>query len=325
MQVYICDSRVKSKDNGEGKTEVKRLLRDLIICSKPNLSSLVLITFFIGVILALPPKNQNTIEAAIYILISAFAVVLLVAGANICNCWMERDVDAYMERTKNRPLVTGSLSSKEAFAGAAACSVGGVVLLHFFSNPITLALGLLALLSYVLLYTPLKRRSTISLFVGAIPGALPPVMGWTAVQGEISMTATLLFWILFLWQLPHFISIAIYRRNDYAKAGLRTLPIQIGVPLAKWHMLLYSALLVIVSFLPYFLNLAGIIYMSASLIMGLAFIWFCFESLLINEEAVGFSSLKISPVRKVFFASLVYLPLTIGVWALEALLRNLSS
>lgn len=276
---------------------------------------MVLITFFIGVVIALPVESHRLV----HLILASLGVVLLVAGANISNCWMERDVDIYMERTKNRPLVTGSLKSSEAFLGAAICSMGGLALLHHFSNPITLFLGFVALLSYVLLYTPLKRRSTISLFVGAIPGALPPVMGWTAVRGDISTTASLLFWILFLWQLPHFISIAIYRRDEYARAGLKTLPVQSGIPLAKWHMFLYSALLVFVSFLPYFLNLAGLMYMGASVLMGIAFIWFCFESLI---EVVPANPLKTSPTRKVFFASLIYLPLTIGVWAMEVLLRS---
>jgi protoheme IX farnesyltransferase len=297
--------------------ELKRLLKDLLECSKPSLSSLVIVTFFIGAVLALPLQNQSFL----HLLFVLFGVVSLVAGANIANCWMEKDTDPYMERTKNRPLVTGSMSAAEALGGAFFCSALGLGILYFHSNLVTFALGLIALLSYVLLYTPLKRKSTISLFVGAIPGALPPVMGWTAVRGEIGLTASLLFWILFLWQLPHFLSIAIYRREEYEKAGLKTFPTQMGVASAKWHMFFYSALLVIVSFLPYFLKLAGILYMSASLVMGIAFIWFCFESLLAPELSV----LKFGPTRKVFFASLVYLPLTIGVWALEALLRSLSS
>ncbi len=294
---------------------MKRLLRDLLECAKPGLSSMVIITFFIGVVIALPIETTRLFS----LVLASIGVMLLVAGANISNCWMERDVDVYMERTKNRPLVTGSLKNSEAFLGAAICSAAGLALLHYFSNPLTLFLGLIALLSYVLLYTPLKRRSTISLFVGAIPGALPPVMGWTAVRGDLSTTASLLFWILFLWQLPHFISIAIYRRDEYARAGLKTLPVQSGIPLAKWHMFLYSALLVIVSFLPYFLNLAGLMYMGASLLMGISFIWFCVESLL---EATPANPLKMNPTRKVFFASLIYLPLTIGVWAMEVLLRS---
>jgi len=276
---------------------------------------MVIITFFIGVVIALPIESSRLVS----LFLASLGVMLLVAGANISNCWMERDVDVYMERTKNRPLVTGSLKNSEAFLGAAICSAGGLALLHYFSNPLTLFLGLIALLSYVLLYTPLKRRSTISLFVGAIPGALPPVMGWTAVRGDLSTTASLLFWILFLWQLPHFISIAIYRRDEYARAGLKTLPVQSGIPLAKWHMFLYSALLVIVSFLPYFLNLAGLMYMGASLLMGISFIWFCVESLM---EVTPANPLKMNPTRKVFFASLIYLPLTIGVWAMEVLLRS---
>jgi heme o synthase len=201
---------------------VKRLLRDLFECAKPGLSSMVIITFFIGVVIALPVEANKLFD----LILASLGVCLLVAGANISNCWMERDVDVYMERTKKRPLVTGTLKANEAFLGAAICSAGGLALLHYFSNPITLLLGFVALVSYVLMYTPLKRRSTISLFVGAIPGALPPVMGWTAVRGDIGITASLLFWILFLWQLPHFISIAIYRRDEYARAGLKTLPVE---------------------------------------------------------------------------------------------------
>lgn len=314
----------------KGLKKSLRLAKDLVECAKPGLSSMVVITFFIGVVLALP-LQPSTLIGFLNLALVSFGVILLVAGANISNCWMERDVDLHMKRTSNRPLVTGSLKASEAFAGALFISGSGLMILLYFSNKLTFALGLLALLSYVLLYTPLKRRSTLSLFIGAIPGALPPVMGWTAVRGDISLTATLLFWILFLWQLPHFISIAIYRRDEYAKAGLKTLPVEFGIALAKWHMFLYTALLVIVSFLPYFLNLAGTVYMGASLLVGMAFIWFCWESLHeldaneVNSMSLSTNTLlKMSATRKVFFASLAYLPLTIGIWAIEGLLRSFS-
>jgi protoheme IX farnesyltransferase len=274
---------------------------------------MVVITFFIGVVLALPLRDSSFLD----LVLTSLGLCLIVAGANIWNCWMERDVDAYMLRTKKRPLVTGKLKAYEAFLGALSFSVLGLCWIYFHSNPLTFYLGLGALFSYVLLYTPLKRRSTLSLFVGAFPGALPPAMGWTAVQGDFSTTASLLFWILFLWQLPHFISIAIYRREEYEAAGLKTLPTQIGIAPAKWHMLLYSALLVFVSFLPYFLDLAGSLYIGASILMGTSFLWFCWESLMDVREELS--------ARKVFFASLAYLPLTIGVWALEALLRSLAA
>ncbi len=292
------------------KNESHRILRSLLECAKPGLSSMVIATFGIGVLLALPGQTPFW-----NLLLASMGTTFLVGGANIWNCWLERDVDPFMSRTKNRPLVTGRLKNFEAVLGALATSVAGLGLLFYFSNPLTTFLGFLSLVSYVLCYTPLKRRSTLSLFVGAIPGALPPVMGWTAAQGEIGLVAILLFWILFLWQLPHFISIALFRRDEYERAGLKTLPLQIGVEPAKWHMLLYSALLVSVSFIPYFLHLAGSVYMAAALLMGIAFIWFCWESL---SELEGSSC-----ARKVFFASIAYLPATLGVWVIESFVRSL--
>lgn len=279
---------------------------------------MVIVTFAIGIFLALPGPAVpgGFLQLFKNLAFASAGLVLLVAGANIWNCWLESDVDSFMERTMNRPLVIGTLRPYEAILGGTFTSGFGLMLIHLFTNPLTTALGALSLLSYVLIYTPLKRRSTLSLFVGAVPGALPPVMGWTAVHGSISLIATLLFWILFLWQLPHFISIAIYRRDEYQKAGLKTLPLQIGVEPAKWQMLLYSSLLVIVSFLPYFLHLAGTLYMGAAVLMGLAFVWFCWESLL---EFNGSRS-----VRKVFFASLAYLPATLGIWVLEVFIRSVS-
>ena len=285
-------------------------------CSKPRLSAMVIITFAIGIFLGLPAPAGTPAGLFLRLVIASVGLCFLVAGANIWNCWLERDVDAFMARTKNRPLVTGELKPFEAVLGAVFTSGAGLAALYFFTNPLTTTLGWLSLLSYVLLYTPLKRKSTTSLFVGAVPGALPPVMGWTAVHGTLDIIPMLLFWILFLWQLPHFISIAIYRREEYARAGLKTLPLQIGVEPAKWQMLLYATLLVFVSFLPYFLHLAGSVYMGAALLMGLAFVWFCWESL---QELEGSKA-----VRKVFFASLAYLPATLGIWVVEVFFRSVS-
>ncbi len=295
----------------------KLLIKNLIICSKPNLSLMVVITYTIGLFLALPPPAQNQPFNMLFYIFSIVGLVFLVGGANTFNCCLEKDVDAYMSRTKSRPLVTGHMTLKEAFWGAFFLSVAGLFILYKFTNNLTFTLGLLAHLSYVLFYTPLKRQSTLSLFVGAIPGALPPMMGWTAIQNNMGLTGWLLFWILFLWQLPHFISIAIYRREDYLRAGLKTLPQKIGVEPAKLHMFLYSLLLVSVSFLPYFLNVAGIFYLSSAILVGAGFVWFAWESL---SEVENLNSSV--AIRRVFFASLVYLPATLGVWAAEGFLRN---
>lgn len=192
------------------------VLRDLVALTKPRLSSMVLITTAGGLWLAGGRLAAPSTWAAL------LGTTLAVAGAHSLNCYLERDLDRVMARTRNRPLPAGRLDPRVALWFGLATGLASIPLLWFGVNPVTSFLGALALGSYVLWYTPLKTRSPWALHVGALPGALPPLMGWTAARGQIEPAGLVLFAILFVWQLPHFLAISLYRRDDYERAGMKT-------------------------------------------------------------------------------------------------------
>jgi protoheme IX farnesyltransferase len=286
------------------------MIKDLISLTKLRLSALVVLTALIGIFLA--PGQHNIFACAM----SLLGTALLVASANAFNCYIERDVDAFMERTKDRPLPTGRLSADVALAFASLLFLIAMALLIRFSNQLTCLLGILAFVSYVALYTPMKRQSMWALFVGAVPGAIPPMMGWTLVRNQVEITAWILFGILFLWQLPHFISIAMYRQEEYENAGLKTLPGTMGWHNASQQLLLYTCLLIIVSFLPSFFNLAGTLYFLSAAALGFFFLALCAKSMKKFPHP--------AKSRLVFFATLVYLPLLLGVWVFDKLIGSAS-
>jgi len=287
---------------------LKSWFEDFAELSKLRLGSLVVITTLIGILLA--PGSMSFLDAFMTII----ATSLLVAAANIFNCVLEVDVDALMERTKMRPLPTGKRTNKEAIIWGSFFGAASLAMLAIFSNAITTALGALGFITYVACYTPLKRISMTALFVGAFPGAIPPVMGWTASANSLSVTAWILFAILFFWQLPHFIAIAIFRADDYKRAGLKTLPQSLGNKQARWHMLIYAAGLVFASLAPVFFSDASNLYGIAAALLGFVFVALCVAAL--QEFEI------IRRTRLVFFATLVYLPVILGLWVFDTFLRS---
>lgn len=243
-----------------------------------------------------------------------FGFYLVVAAANTINCFMERDVDALMTRTKTRPLVVGTLPPWTAIAFGLAQIGLGTYLLWTLANPLTAGLGFLGFILYIAVYTPMKRSSMMALFAGAIPGAIPPLMGWTAQTGTFHTVAWILFGILFFWQLPHFIAISLFREKEYTNAGLKTFPGSLGEHRAKQHMLAYTGFLLIVTFLPFPLGFAGLYYFATALLLGLLFSWLCFASFF-KHKPLNWS-------RIIFFGSLAYLPLVLGMWVLDQILTR---
>ncbi len=232
---------------------------------------------------------------------------LVAGGTNAFNQLRERDVDARMERTRRRPLPSGRLSPRAAGAFAGLISVAGVAYLAWRVNLLTAALAALTLASYVLLYTPLKRRTSLNTLVGAVPGALPIVGGWTAAGGRLDAAMVALFGILFLWQLPHFLALAWIYREDYRRGGLAMLSVADpdGRRTARM-ILLYATALLPVSLLPSVLGLTGALYFYGALVLGVAY------------AAAGAPLLARATPRaawRVFAASIVYLPalLTLAV------------
>ncbi len=224
--------------------------RAVLELSKPSITRMVLITTALGVLSA--PHGFAWID----LIATVVGTGLVVAGANALNMFLERDSDRFMARTRSRPLPTGRLTPDEALAFGVLVSVAGLFILAQFVSMAAVGLAAFALLSYVLLYTPLKRVHSSALYVGAVPGALPPAIGYAALTGTLDGAGLSLFLILFAWQLPHFLAISIFRRDEYARAGLRVLPNEKGVRYTKWVALAQSVFLLAVTLLP--LRLPGI-------------------------------------------------------------------
>jgi protoheme IX farnesyltransferase len=266
---------------------------DLVSLTKPRLSSLVLATTAGGVWMA--PGELPFARAVVTMLATAG----IVAAANALNCFIERKSDRFMARTRNRPLPSGRMEPGVALWFG--LSLAGVSLpaLALGANVLTACLGLVALLSYVLVYTPLKSRTSVAMLVGAVPGALPPLMGWTAVTGQVDTGGFVLFSILFLWQIPHFLAISLFRKEEYAAAGLKSVPLERGDEASRAQIVLYLVALVPMTLLPYQLHIAGAWYLAVAVVLGLSFL---------GMGAVGFFRQLGKPwARQTFFFSLLYL------------------
>ncbi len=227
-------------------------------------------------------------------------VALVAAGTNAFNQLRERDVDARMQRTQRRPLPSGRLSPRAAAVFAGVISVAGVAYLALGVNLLTAGLAALTLASYVLLYTPLKRRTTLNTLIGAVPGALPIVGGWTAAGGAIGPAVAALFWILFLWQLPHFLALAWIYREDYRRGGLAMLSVADPDGRHTGRMvLLYAMALLPVSLMPTVLGVTGGLYFFGALALGIAYA---------GASIAMTRAVTTSRAWRLFLVSIVYLP-----------------
>jgi len=281
--------------------------RDLVSLTKPRITLMVVVTTAGGIWLA--PASLGLVQT----LLTLLATAMVVGAANTLNCWLERDVDKHMARTKRRPLPDGRLAAKYALALGLALDALSVPILVVVANPLTGLLAAVALVSYVWIYTPLKQRSWVALLVGAVPGALPPLMGWTAATNELATPGIVLFGILFLWQIPHFLAISMFRKHEYTAAGIQTLPASRGDGVAKWHAVLYTGALVPVSLLLVPLGIAGEIYLVVAGALGAGFLAWALVGL--RKEAGN------RWARKLFLASLVYLPLLFAALAVDVSAR----
>ena len=264
--------------------------------TKPRITFLVVLSSLAGFVMgARSPFDY------IQLLHTALGITLLSSGIATLNQYLEREADGLMRRTQTRPLPTGKLSPWQALIFGIALSVIAELYLVLLVNPLTAAWGLVALGSYLFLYTPLKLRTVWCTFIGAFPGALPPLLGWTAARNEMGWGALVLFGILFLWQFPHFHAIAWLYREDYARAGIRMLPVvdADGKSTAR-QIVGFSFLLLPVSLIPVWMGLAGWVYLSGAVVLGL---WFFYVSM---RAALGSSKTQ---ARMLLRASVIYLPL----------------
>jgi protoheme IX farnesyltransferase len=241
-------------------------LRALVELAKPRITALVVITFAGGLWMAPGAVGGWRRTAAL------LGTVLIVAAANALNMFLERQIDGRMTRTRRRPLPEGRLSPDAALGFATALACLAVPLLLVGANLLTAALGVLAFVTYVWVYTPMKRLSSAALLVGAIPGAMPPLMGWTTATGRLDAPGLGLFAILFVWQVPHFLAIALYRVEDYTNAGFRVSPQTYGAVTTRVHVIVTTALVVAVSLLPAVTGVAGVVYLVSAVVAGAWFL-----------------------------------------------------
>ncbi|MGH7361902.1 MAG: heme o synthase, partial [Candidatus Methylomirabilales bacterium] len=284
--------------------QARRRAADFLALTKPRVVLMVLVTTLVGFYLG--SWNGPDYGALLATLIGT----ALAAGGTIAlNQLLEREVDARMERTRLRPLPDGRLRPIEVLAFGAAITSAGLLLLTFAVNALSglVAAGIVS--SYLFLYTPLKRKTALCSVVGAVPGALPPVIGWAAARGELGLGGWLLFAILFLWQIPHSLAIACLYREDYARAGLRLLPVLDPDGRSTGRQVVAHCLaLLAVSLLPTLTGLAGSVYFIAALAFGAAFLG-CGIGLAVSRSAAA--------ARRLLWASLVYLPALLVVMALD--------
>jgi protoheme IX farnesyltransferase len=270
--------------------------RDLVALTKPRITAMVLVTEAAGATLA--PGHAGARTQCL----SLVGTALIVGSANSLNMWWERNIDGLMARTRNRPLPAGRLSPNVALGFGLALAVLAVPML-FMVNVATALLGLASLISYVAIYTPLKRHTHLALLVGAVPGAIPPLLGWSTVTGTIGLGGLLLFGVLFLWQIPHFAAITIFRAEDYGRAGFQVVSVQHGERAARQTVALYTVLLVATSLLFVPFGLAGQYYLTAATLMGAAFLALALRGL---RAGARFDVNRWA--KRVFAFSIVYLP-----------------
>ena len=278
---------------------------------KLRLTALVLITTLVGFYAGLNKETGGLADNLIKLALTLLGTGLLAAGAAILNQYLEREYDSRMNRTAERPLPSGLVGAEAALLLGGAFSVFGLLTLSAWVNLLVAVLGAVTLVTYLFVYTPLKRKSELNTIIGAIPGALPPLMGWAAARGEIDPMGWTLFGILFFWQVPHFMAIAWLYKDDYAKAGFVMLPNvdDQGVRTGR-QAITHTVFLIIASLMPFTMKLFGAAYLIGALMLGVLFL----------IAAVSFSSnLSRRSARRLFFASIIYLPLLLGLMVMDKL------
>ncbi|MBI4471567.1 MAG: protoheme IX farnesyltransferase [Acidobacteria bacterium] len=273
---------------------------DLLELTKPNITMLVLITTVVGFYMA----SEGPIRLLL-LLHTVLGTALVAGGASALNQYIEREMDARMVRTRGRPLPDGRMLPNDALLFSSIISVTGVAWLMLFVNVLTGILGLLTLAAYIFIYTPLKTRTTLCTLIGAFPGATPPMMGWTAVRGEIDAFALALFAILFLWQMPHFFAIAWIYTEDYARSGFT---VHVSGERTGRQIIFYCCALIPVSLVPTLLGVTGMTYVLGAILLGFLYLGYgC---------AVAFFRSN-THARRLLKASILYLPALLALMTLD--------
>jgi protoheme IX farnesyltransferase len=238
--------------------------------TKPRVVSLIVFTAVIGMFLAVP--GMVPLQP---FLAGTLGIALTAGAAAAVNCLVEQRIDALMARTRARPLPRGQVTSAETLVFAGIVGGAGLLILHQWVNALTMWLTLATFIGYAIVYTVLLKPMTPqNIVIGGASGAMPPVLGWTAVTGEIAPDALLLFLIIFAWTPPHFWALALYRKHDYARAGVPMLPVTHGDRFTRLHVLLYTVILTAVSLMPFVTRMSGMLYLAAALLLDAVFLWY---------------------------------------------------
>ena len=271
-------------------------IRSFLALTKPRVVSLIVFCAVIGMFLATPDLPRAGV------VFFATAGIALVAGAAAAiNCLVEQKIDAIMARTQWRPLPRGQITPAETLAFAAVVGGCGLGLLYFLVNELTMWLTLATFVGYAVVYTVLLKPMTPqNIVIGGASGAMPPVLGWAAVMGQVAPEALLLFLIIFAWTPPHFWSLALYRTNDYARAGVPMLPVTHGANYTRLHVLLYTVILAAVTLFPYAVNMSGVVYLVATIALDGVFLGYALRLYTAYSDALA---------RRTFRYSILYLAL----------------
>ncbi len=278
--------------------------RDLVALAKPGILIFALMTTAGAMSLA-PGLVSPSLWVPLFL-----GTALIVASANSLNMYLERDIDCHMARTKKRPLPDGRMDPQVALVFGLVNVAIAVPVLTFGVNALTGMCGVVAFISYVMLYTPMKQRTTIATIVGSLPGAMPALMGWTAVTGRLDAGGLVIFGVLFVWQIPHFHAISLFRSKEYSRAGLKILPVESSPQHTRIAMVLYTAVQVQLSLMLYPLGVAGRTYMATALALGTAYFAY---------SLVGVRKGNAKWARRFFLFSIVYLPVLFIVMVVDGI------
>ena len=270
MTLQSLSYRISEMTTSLAGQPIASRLHQFYLLTKPRVVSLIVFTAVIGMFLSTP--GMVPVQALVA---GTLGIAFTAGAAAAVNCLVEQRLDALMARTRYRPLPRGQVTSLQTLAFAAVVGGTGLVILHQWVNPLTMWLTLATFVGYAIIYTlVLKPLTPQNIVIGGASGAMPPVLGWTAVTGEIASDALILFLVIFAWTPPHFWALALYRKGDYAKAGVPMLPVTHGDKFTRLHVLLYTVILTAVTLMPFVTRMSGAIYLAAALALDAVFLWY---------------------------------------------------
>ena len=292
---------------------ISTTVRDYYELTKPRVVMLINFTAIVGMFLSVPGLPDLGL-----VLVSIIGIGLAASSAAVVNQVLDARIDVQMTRTRNRPLPQGRVTEASAFAFAGVLCVISMLLLWFAVNPLTAVLTFASLIGYAVVYTVyLKRATPQNIVIGGAAGAAPPVLGWTAITGELHSDALLLFLIIFAWTPPHFWALAIARRDEYAKVGIPMLPVTHGIEYTKRFILLYTIILLLITVIPYLSGMSGLIYLGTAILLGGRFLWYAIELMRNKTDGLPMRMFKFSiTYLMILFAALLadhYYIIQIGI------------